>query len=474
MRTREYQEDGALVSEIELELHFRRGQSEQSLRVASRFTETPQGKPLRAWLRQDLGTVPVEVSFEFTDSGIEAVERQGENERRQRMPLPEISWLTPRRSLEEIRRQLAANATEFHFFTIDPQMGLQLFEVQWALEARQVPLEIAGQQVMTSRWRQTQDYTPGLEYIVHLDASGHAVRTTMPLMGMEMTITRTSREVALAPHWAPEVLISSFIHPDRPIPRPRATRRVVYELRLDEGTMAEPPTVGVQTVERLRDHTRVVIDLDAPVSSGTTEDPPIGTYLRPSIYIDHEDPGVRRLHEESNQGADITPLERAESLRTFVNQYLGDKNLASVLATASEVAASGSGDCTEHSVLLAALLRAEGIPARVAAGLVYVENFVEARQIFGYHMWTQAHLDGHWVDLDATIEGSFDATHITFVTTGLEDQQAALLELARIAPLIGRLKIRVLEVHHEAPPTKDSGTRSETETETDTDTDTES
>ena len=41
-------------------------------------------------------------------------------------------------------------------------------------------------------------------------------------------------------------------------------------------------------------------------------------------------------------------------------------------ATAAEVARSREGDCTEHAVLLAALARARGIPARVAMGLVYV------------------------------------------------------------------------------------------------------
>ena len=37
-----------------------------------------------------------------------------------------------------------------------------------------------------------------------------------------------------------------------------------------------------------------------------------------------------------------------------------------------------SGDCSEHAVLLTALLRARGIPARVSHGLVYLEQRARA------------------------------------------------------------------------------------------------
>lgn len=454
LNTREYEKGGALVSETEMELSFRRGSAEQTLRVASRFSETLEGEPLEAWLRQDLGTQPMETTFAFTASSVEAVHRQGESERRQRMPLPEVSWLTPRCSLAEIRRHLEAGASSFRFFTIDPQMGIQPFEVQWFLETREELLEVDGEVVKTSRWRQEQDYTPGLEYIVHLDAAGRPVRIAMPMLGMKMTVTRTSRAQALAPHRSPEVLARTYIYPDTPIPQPRATRRVVYELTLPEGALEGLPTVGAQRVEHFGDHARVVVDLDfdAKVPPKADEAPSVGgpsagAYLRPSTYIDHEDPAVRRLHREATAGKDGAPEARIEQLRTFVAQHLSNKNLSTVLATASEVARSGSGDCTEHSVLLAALLRAEGIPSRVASGLVYVEHFGGEENLFAYHMWTQAYLDGRWIDLDATLELPFDAAHITFVTTGLEDQQTALLELARIAPLVGRLKVRVLDVH---------------------------
>ena len=44
-------------------------------------------------------------------------------------------------------------------------------------------------------------------------------------------------------------------------------------------------------------------------------------------------------------------------------------------------------------VLLAAMLRAAEIPSRVAVGVIYVERFAGERDVFGYHMWTQALID---------------------------------------------------------------------------------
>ena len=59
------------------------------------------------------------------------------------------------------------------------------------------------------------------------------------------------------------------------------------------------------------------------------------------------------------------------------------------------------------STLLAAMLRADDIPSRTVSGLVYVSSFEGAKDIFGYHMWTQGWIaedgKGRWVDLDATL-----------------------------------------------------------------------
>ncbi len=72
----------------------------------------------------------------------------------------------------------------------------------------------------------------------------------------------------------------------------------------------------------------------------------------------------------------------------------------------------GAGECGAHSMLLAALCRAVGIPARVVFGGMYVPNKGGA---FGQHAWNEIYMgNAGWIPVDATaFETDFlDAGHI--------------------------------------------------------------
>jgi len=97
-----------------------------------------------------------------------------------------------------------------------------------------------------------------------------------------------------------------------------------------------------------------------------------------------------------------------------------------------KVLASRRGDCNEHAVLLAALARAAGIPARIIAGAVY------ANDGFYYHAWNELWL-GAWVSADAVFDQlPADATHVKLIEGGLEQQMALM-------GIIGQLAFAVVE-----------------------------
>jgi len=90
----------------------------------------------------------------------------------------------------------------------------------------------------------------------------------------------------------------------------------------------------------------------------------------------------------------------------------------SSLTPSGEIAGSLSGDCTEYAVLLAALIRSEGIPARVVVGFVYLTN----PESFVPHMWTEARIDGVWLPLDVTLaKGIVGLTHLKVADSALSD-----------------------------------------------------
>ncbi len=120
----------------------------------------------------------------------------------------------------------------------------------------------------------------------------------------------------------------------------------------------------------------------------------------------------------------------AELLNRWVYENL-KKEITISVPSAVQVLDERRGDCNEHTVLYVALARALGLPARTAAGLVYLRGH------FYYHAWPEVWL-GQWVAVDPTF-GQFpaDASHLRFVIGGLARQ----VELLR---LIGRVRVTVV------------------------------
>ncbi len=443
MVTREFRGGEHLTTVSILNLRFRRGGLAQSIELASRFVETHEGRPVSAWSKQTLGPAPMETTYEFQKGTVLARGPGGEE---QRLPWPEGAWLSPGRAQEELVRLLGSDAERFEIRTLDPQLGIQPVTTTWSLVARDVEIAAGAERRRASHWKQSQDFAPQVVSEIYLDAEGIPVKSTTPILGLVMTMTLASRDEVLVEGEPPELLVQTFLYPDKPIERPRETTRAVYRIHVEDGPVPELPSVGNQRVERLEDGVRVSVELGSSPRLGTAEQPVVEPLLRPSAYLAHRDPALRRLVTEATRGAGKDAAARAEAIRAFVHGYLTEKDLGSVLATASEVAASRSGDCTEHSVLTTALLRGDGIPARVVTGLVYVDRFVGQSRFFGYHMWSQAWIDGRWVDLDATLAVPFDAAHITLGTASLNDGEAPLADLAQFATLVGRARIEVLEL----------------------------
>ena len=127
------------------------------------------------------------------------------------------------------------------------------------------------------------------------------------------------------------------------------------------------------------------------------------------------------------------PRRAAELLNTWVHDSIRPRVTFGV-PSAIQVLRDRTGDCNEHTQLFVALARAVGIPARVTAGLAYVDGK------FYYHAWPEILLND-WVAVDPTF-GQFpaDAAHLRFVVGGLTRQT----ELLR---LMGKLKIDVLAVN---------------------------
>lgn len=438
----------------EMSLTIRRGETVIRLRQSTEFIESPTFDARKATAVNELGAGPVRTTMVFTPAGIDITTEQQGRSTTSRAPRPEGVWLTPRAARDYVSRRLRAGADAIKLRTIDPSVGAEPVTVE-RTGIKPGTLEVVegdAKRTIEGFWCESRtSVEPNLVSREFLTAEGDVLRTESSIGELSMLMTFTPGAAAPAeidPARAPEMMVATFVTPDKPIARPRALTRGVYVLTLRKPAPGETnpldalPTGAAQRVEKLPEGAvRVTVDLKSPTAKGesTPDD------LASTAFCDTTDEQVRALADSVHAPS---KRELAEALRRRVFEHLRDKNLATGFGTASEAARSRAGDCTEHAVLLCALLRARGIPARVVSGLIYADEFAGAKHVFGYHMWTRALLDSgagpRWVDLDATLPASlaFDATHIALQEPDLRDGKATT-SLAGLVNVLGRLEIRV-------------------------------
>lgn len=153
-------------------------------------------------------------------------------------------------------------------------------------------------------------------------------------------------------------------------------------------------------------------------------------FLEASPFIQAGHPYLREIVQQVTLPGD-GPVEKVRKLMAWIDTHIEKRPVLS-MPDALSTLQNRMGDCNEHAVLLAALLRTAGIPADVEAGLVYM------RGRFYYHAWNRIHI-GIWITVDALF-GQFpaDVTHLRFAT-GTEKLQSDLVHL------IDRVKIEVIE-----------------------------
>lgn len=456
---------------------LRRGPVSMTVKVATRFRESAAGKPLSATVTQSLGGVAgmeVTKAIAFIDGGAKVVTIQNGQETEEAVTYTdaEKGWMSPAAVERYIDAELAKGAKELRYRTVDVSNGPRPMEVTMKKRGEET-VQVMGKAVPAVRWEQTTSLTPNMLMTVFTSESGEMLRSDVAVMqGMTMTILAADEALAKAKVNPPELIAQTMLRPDRPITNPRALKRAVYELELkapasapaggDKATAED--TLGgalvrtsTQQVEKLANgRYRVTVDLidSKPVSPDSQPKARPGPeFLATNAMLNHADPKVRELITPALAGVakDADDMTKARAIRRFVHGFIQKKDLSVGFASASEVARTRQGDCTEHAVLLAALLRGAGIPSRATSGLIYVDEFVGQTNIFGYHMWAEAWIadtdgkTGRWVPLDAVLPDNttFDAAHIAMAASSLAEG-AMVNDMVALTPVMGRLAVKVV------------------------------
>ena len=267
-----------------------------------------------------------------------------------------------------------------------------------------------------------------------------AVRTEMNMGGMNISMIQVPKKRAKKMDAeVQELLLSSIVPLNAAVLK---GDKNIFILETVKGNWSATLFEGIgQKIESINDKSiRVIVD-QSPKKKKVQEEIDVKPFLLASAYLDTNDLLIQKLASKA-KGKAKTPKEIAIKLTQFVFSYMKKKNYGVGFATASEVARNKEGDCTEHSVLLAALGRCLGIPSRVATGLVYADEFEGKKDVLVYHMWTQFYMDDEWVNLDAALGlVKCPADRITFTVDSMEED--TMDSVIPVMELINNLKVTI-------------------------------
>ncbi len=312
---------------------------------------------------------------------------------------------------------------------------LAIGDVTIEAQARE-KVKVAGKDHDTLRFLVTDSLTPNLPTRLWVDDDGTVVQMEAGPMSMRLATEEQAKSVGAVAELANTMLVTPVIlFPER-------FQEVTLAIKLAGGDTKDILPEGPYHRVTASETEIAVTMLAQPAPMGATVERPVteasvAEFLRATPRCGSDDPAIVAKAKEI-VGDEQDALAAAAKVVHWVFRSLKKESSVVGAKTARETLDDGSGDCTEHAVLVAALCRAAGVPARCAIGLLYTGKEV------GYHQWAEVWV-GRWVPCDATIDAV--GTAPAYLCFGLAEEGPASAEAtSRMMRFFGRAKVSVTRV----------------------------
>jgi hypothetical protein len=290
---------------------------------------------------------------------------------------------------------------------------------------RKASIEISGKTV--EAWQVKAIYRT-IEAKMWIDEEGRLLKGSMP---MGMVAVRSNRsEIAEEMKNArelPDILALTAVPVEGPIPDPRTLE--LLKVKVEAGDQHIPSNKFRQTYD---DGILTVTKETVPAGAYSIplDDRKMEPYLTSSRFIRADHPDIIKKAREI-AGDEKDPVKVAKRITEWVFKNLKKVPTPSV-PDAYAVLQTKRGDCNEHAVLAVSLARALGLPARIAIGIVHVNDG------FYYHAWVNYWAGDKWFSADPLMnQVPVDPTHITLLYGDVEKHM-------NVVSFLGRLKLHVI------------------------------
>lgn len=283
---------------------------------------------------------------------------------------------------------------------------------------------------------------------VWLDDKKQVVRDQFEFPGLGVVTQYTAtREMVLAEKvnekLLPDLGLNVMVPLKSTLTNPDETKSVVYRVTL-KGDL-KPPFLedARQSIKNKKGKTfDLLVKAVREPGADATAPSPGKEYTEPSSFIDSNDPEINKIAAKA-VGGEKSAYKKALLLEKWVHDNM-TFSADTGFPPASQIARGLKGDCRQHAMLLAALLRAAGVPSRTALGLVYFRDKGRS-PVFAFHMWTEAYIGGKWLSLDAISgKGGIAAAHLKMAQASWSGTET-LAPLLPIAQTLGKLDIEIIE-----------------------------
>ncbi|MBI2837625.1 MAG: transglutaminase domain-containing protein [Acidobacteria bacterium] len=306
-------------------------------------------------------------------------------------------------------------------------------------------IEVLGQARLTLKIEEKLTAAP-IVSTIWLDEEGYTLQTEQPgPFGIVRSClaTRAEAEAAMSGGELPaDIYARTLVRTQIRLPKAREVSWL--SLRLTH----RQPDLGWPDLERpgqhVSDKTRdsLVLEIQRPrqpdvMSFPVSVTPEDRAYLQANAYLQSDDPVVRETALKV-VGDSHDLLDACTRLERWVTENMSfDPGIA--MAPSVELFRDRRGTCVGYATLLATLLRAAGIPARVVMGYVYVGG------ILGGHAWVEAKFGPDWIPFDSAMSagGVADAARFAILSSSLNGG-AGDLSVGPAAQLYGQIDATVL------------------------------
>ena len=282
----------------------------------------------------------------------------------------------------------------------------------------------------------------GIETLERVDPQGMTLHSETPALNAIAYPVGTAPPKGIQSD-APDILAKTTW----PAPKlPSAPKWVRYRIHTpDAQRFSVPEDVRQKVVARSEEWLDIAVN-DGPSTTTPLSKKTLKSYTEPTPYEAIHDARLVEVARRETKGLKSTQA-KVDALVDFVYQHVDAKALDRGYAPALSTLDSRRGDCTEHSVLLSALLRALRIPTRLVDGVVVGGGRA------GYHEWVEVFVEGTgFVPADPTF-GEFPASPARLKLAEGSSSPEGMLRLSLAAGRLLRPGVRVEVL--------DAGTRSQ-------------